>query len=278
MKLSVITINYNNAGGLRKTMESVTRQTFADFEYIVIDGGSTDGSAEIIREYADKVSYWVSEPDRGIYHAMNKGVKAARGEYCALLNSGDIYVDEQVLERMFSQGVTADIAVGDMISDNGNVMRAPEEVTMMFLMRGSLAHPASFTRRSLLLEHPFNEQSKILGDHDFFMYALVKMNASYQRLEGIVSVFDLTGISSTTKRYSDSELQILRTTEDEILLPRVRADYEVWMGQKDDYHRLFYTLSYSKNRKLVYRLVVFLLKICMLNKGFIKDFHIRAKV
>jgi hypothetical protein len=117
-----------------------------------------------------------------------------------------------------------------------------------------------------------------LGDHDFFMYALVKMNASYQRLEGIVSVFDLTGISSTTKRYSDSELQVLRDTENAILCPRVRADYDSWMGKKDEYHRLFYTLSYSKNRKLVYRLVVFLLKICMLNKGFIKDFHIRAKV
>lgn len=278
MKLSVITINYNNADGLRKTLESVTRQTFTDFEYIVIDGGSKDESVEVIKEFEDKITFWVSEPDNGIYHAMNKGVKAARGEYCALLNSGDIYVDEQVLERMFSQGVTADIAVGDMISDNGNVMRAPEEVTMMFLMRGSLAHPASFTRRSLLLEHPFNEQSKILGDHDFFMYALVKLNASYQRLEGTVSVFDLTGISSTTKRYSDSELQILRDTENAILCPRVRADYDSWMGKKDEYHRLFYTLSYSKNRKLVYRLVVFLLKICMLNKGFIKGFHIRAKV
>lgn len=147
---------------------------------------------------------------------------------------------------------------------------------MMFLMHGSLAHPASFTRRSLLLEHPFNEQSKILGDHDFFMYALVKMNASYQRLEGIVSVFDLTGISSTTKRYSDSELQILRTTEDEILLPRVRADYEVWMGKNDEFHRLFYLLSFSKHRKHVYRLVVFFLKIFTLNSGFIKNFRLKV--
>jgi glycosyltransferase involved in cell wall biosynthesis len=89
MKLSVITINYNNAIGLRKTIESVVNQTFRDYEYIIIDGGSTDGSVDVIKEYADKIDYWVSEPDKGIYNAMNKGVAAAHGEYTNFLNSGD---------------------------------------------------------------------------------------------------------------------------------------------------------------------------------------------
>ena len=82
VKFSVITINYNNRDGLRRTIESVVRQTYAGYEFIVIDGGSTDGGADVIRQYADKIDYWVSERDRGIYHAMNKGVAQAHGDYC----------------------------------------------------------------------------------------------------------------------------------------------------------------------------------------------------
>ena len=81
MKLSVITINYNNRDGLKKTIESVVNQTYKDFEYIIIDGGSTDGSVEVLKEYSDKIDYWVSEPDKGIYNAMNKGIDIAKGEY-----------------------------------------------------------------------------------------------------------------------------------------------------------------------------------------------------
>jgi len=82
MKLSIITVNLNNAAGLQKTIESVITQTFTDYEYIIIDGGSTDGSVDVIKQHADKITYWVSEPDKGIYNAMNKGILQAKGEYC----------------------------------------------------------------------------------------------------------------------------------------------------------------------------------------------------
>lgn len=97
-KFSIITINYNNKEGLRKTIESVVGQSFRDFEYIIIDGGSTDGSIEVIKEYAGKVDYWVSEPDKGIYHAMNKGVLQAHGEYLNFMNSGDEFYNNGVLQ------------------------------------------------------------------------------------------------------------------------------------------------------------------------------------
>ena len=103
MKLSIITINYNNLAGLQKTMESVFSQTCKDFEYIVIDGASTDGSAEYIRAHADQLTYWVSEKDTGIYNAMNKGVRAAKGEYLLMLNSGDFLVDDRVIERILPE-------------------------------------------------------------------------------------------------------------------------------------------------------------------------------
>lgn len=104
-KLSIITINLNNASGLKKTMDSVFSQTSNDFEYIVVDGGSTDGSKEIILELANQQTnrivdlpfIWISEPDNGIYHAMNKGIQLSRGEYCHFLNSGDSYIDKYTI-------------------------------------------------------------------------------------------------------------------------------------------------------------------------------------
>ena len=97
MKLSIITVNFNNVEGLRKTAESIVSQTFQDFEWIVIDGGSTDGSKELIEQYSDRIAYWCSEKDSGIYNAMNKGVRYAKGEYINFMNSGDCFADSSVL-------------------------------------------------------------------------------------------------------------------------------------------------------------------------------------
>src|SRR4051812_22804100 len=99
-RLSIITINYNNVSGLRKTVESVVNQTSQDFEYIVIDGGSTDGSVDVLKQYAKKIKYWISEPDKGIYNAQNKGILKATGEYCHFINSGDYLVKNDVIEKM----------------------------------------------------------------------------------------------------------------------------------------------------------------------------------
>ena len=140
MKLSIITINYNNAEGLRKTLASVAAQTFRDFEHIIVDGGSTDESVEIIRQYADNEAIrpenskadnlalspyhlitsspiiWISEPDSGIYNAMNKGIKMAKGEYLLFLNSGDYLVDADTLKNVFEEANDVDIIYGDRIN------------------------------------------------------------------------------------------------------------------------------------------------------------------
>lgn len=275
MLISVVTINFNNASGLKETIKSVISQSFNDFEYIVVDGGSTDGSKQIIEQYADKISYWVSEKDDGIYNAMNKGAKAANGDYIAFLNSGDVYANNEVLKNVAAQNLIGDVCVGDLEFSTGGILRAPkaEEVTMSFFMNGSLSHPSSFTRRELLMKHPFNEKFRISADMEFFMYTLVKLNASYQQLKGIVSIFDTTGISSSHRVFEEDE-RLLQKTQDEILPPRVRADYDIFMGKNDDYHRLFYIISSSPNFKWIYRLVVILLKIVKRNKGFIRNFSI----
>ncbi len=97
--LSIITVNRNNDTGLKKTIDSVISQTYNDFEFIIIDGASTDSSAELIRKYSSYLSYWISEPDNGTYHAMNKGIRVSAGDYCLFLNSGDYLLDDKVLER-----------------------------------------------------------------------------------------------------------------------------------------------------------------------------------
>ena len=93
MKLSIITVNRNNKDGLEKTIRSVIRQTSHDYEYIIIDGASTDGSPEIIRNYEENITYWISEPDTGIYNAMNKGIRKAQGDYCLFLNSYSSFIE-----------------------------------------------------------------------------------------------------------------------------------------------------------------------------------------
>ncbi|HNW57942.1 MAG TPA: glycosyltransferase, partial [Bacteroidales bacterium] len=112
-KLSIITVNRNNAEGLRKTIASVIAQTYGNYEFVIIDGASTDESLEVIRKNAGRISYWISEPDNGTYHAMNKGIKVSAGEYCLFLNSGDYLVDKNVLEKIFNQKIDADIISGD---------------------------------------------------------------------------------------------------------------------------------------------------------------------
>ena len=112
MKLSIITINYNDAEGLERTIKSVTSQTFRDFEFIVIDGGSTDNSIEIIKKYEKDIDFWVSEKDGGIYPGMNKGLKQAKGEYVNFMNGGDRYHSPDVLENIFKLETNADIITG----------------------------------------------------------------------------------------------------------------------------------------------------------------------
>ena len=119
MKISVVTVCYNAADTIEKTMLSVLNQTYHDIEYIIIDGGSTDGTVEIIRKYADRIAYWVSEPDKGIYDAMNKGIKVATGEWINFMNAGDEFVDEGVIEKLF-QNRTID-TVGVVFGDDYNL-------------------------------------------------------------------------------------------------------------------------------------------------------------
>ena len=199
MKVSVITISYNNRDGLRKTVESVVAQTATDYEYIVIDGASADGSKEVIDEYAGKgIDKWLCEPDTGIYNAMNKGIALAEGEYCIFMNSSDTFYDSNVLERVIPQLRRAHFYVGDTYRKDfrGNLCRAPEKLTAQGLISHPLQHQSTFIKTFLLKERPYLEKYRIVSDWEQMVYWLIMKDYIYCKLNLVVSRFDIEGYSS----------------------------------------------------------------------------------
>ncbi len=214
MTLSIITINYNNKDGLRKTIESAVSQTADRCEYIIIDGASTDGSADIIREYAEhpvygkRISYWVSESDTGIYNAMNKGTNRASGDYCIFLNSGDYLADTTTLENLLPQlDGSTDIYYTDACytenSSERKVITYPEYIDVNFFISGTLNHQNTVIKRQTLTESGgYNEDYRICADWLFFLSAAWKRKAVYRRLDGFISIYNRDGISSSPETAS----------------------------------------------------------------------------
>ncbi len=206
MKLSIITVNLNNRSGLEKTILSVVNQSYSDYELIVIDGGSTDGSADLISQYKSEISYWISEKDKGIYNAMNKGIAVARGEYCYFLNSGDYFTGNSVLEELFKLDIHADIVSGNVlkIRSNGKYrsIEPHDKPTLHKLCIHSLPHQASLINRALFAEiGNYNESYRIVSDFDFFLRAIVVHKKTYQKVDLNFSYFNLLGISSNMDNF-----------------------------------------------------------------------------
>lgn len=203
MRLSIITINYNNKVGLQKTIDSVISQTFKDFEWIIIDGGSKDGSKELIENYSQYITYWVSEPDNGIYNAMNKGIIFTNGEYLLFLNSGDYLINTNIIEQAFPFMNNADFVYGSlqMVNRDGDIKiwDIPiDSVTGEFFLNSTMPHPATFIKKEKLLQYGgYDESYKIAADWKFFMDAILFGNSSLKKMPFVVSVFSEDGISST---------------------------------------------------------------------------------
>lgn len=227
MKLSIITINLNNREGLKKTIESVFAQTFKDFEYIVIDGGSTDGSRELIEQNADRFAYWVREPDSGIYNAMNKGIVKAKGEYVLMLNSGDWLANENVLESMVPHLDGTDIVQGNLlISQDGEWLKISgygrSDLTFRDAYNGVFLHQASFIRKALHDQYGlYDETWRIAGDTAFFLKTLGFGDATFKYVDVTVSYAEPWGLSSNTTPYWKRIHQEEDERYDALLPPRL---------------------------------------------------------
>lgn len=213
IKVSIITINYNHSKGLEKTIASVVKQKFVDKEYIVIDGGSNDGSKQIIEENADRLSYWVSEKDYGIYNAMNKGIAKAKGEYILFLNSGDYLLNEDILNIVFSENKSEDIMYGNLQTDN-RIITFPSMLNFSFFFRDSIGHPAAFIKRKLFDVHGmYNEDNKIVSDWEFFIKTILINKVSYEYINKEITYYENDGISSNErgiKMHENEREKILR--------------------------------------------------------------------
>ena len=222
MRYSVVTINYNNKDGLRRTIKSVISQTYADFEYIIIDGGSTDGSVDVIKEYTEHITYWVSEPDKGIYNAMNKGTSHATGDYIIFMNSGDCFHSSDVLS--FVTNYQEDIICGKILRGNSTKPcgHQKDTITLIDLVRDTLPHQAMFIKRDVMTKYPYDEKYKIYADWKFCVEAIIVGNCSFRNIDIIVANYDLSGVSASNnhQRLIDKEAIL-----NELFPPRIIADY-----------------------------------------------------
>ena len=212
MKLSVITINYNNREGLADTICSVESQTLKDFEWIVVDGGSTDGSRELIEAHKGSFTSWVSEPDSGIYNAMNKGIRMSGGEYLLFLNSGDQFADNQVVDKVLPELKGEDFIVGNIYHSDKPGIPAFKEINAkpwhlaFMLTTSSLPHQSTFTHRSVFERYGYyREDLRIVSDWAKLMEALVFGHGSLRYIPIVISIYDAGGISSVNRKLYDAE-------------------------------------------------------------------------
>lgn len=264
MKLSVITVNYNNIDGLRLTIDSVKSQVYSEFEFIIIDGGSTDGSQDLIKK-TEGVDYWISEPDSGAYNAMNKGVIAATGEYCIFMNSGDIFYDNNVLSHAISSLDGKDVITGSTWLSFGRLVTAPEDVSMRYLFNGTLCHQSSFIKRSLLLEYPYDENLRYVSDWKFWIQTLVFADFTYKSIDTIISIYDWSGMS--TVNYIDCDAEKLKVLND-FFPKKVVSDYEKFVCGETWEDKLYIEMKESSYNRFFYKYNVLLLKsLSLFKKG-----------
>ena len=179
-------------------MQSVLGQDFEDYELIIIDGASNDGSVEIIGSFSGRISYWVSENDNGVYQAMNKGIDKATGKYCLFLNSGDTFKNKNSLSCLCKPGNDEDVIYGN-IEQNGKTIIFPDVITLYNLRWGTLPHPATLIKRELfILIGRYNEQYKIASDWEFWLKAIIIKGCSYKHIENTIAKVEQAGISATT--------------------------------------------------------------------------------
>lgn len=208
MKISIVTVCYNSAKTIRDTIESVLSQTYADVEYIIVDGASTDGTIEIVDSYRNQVSKFISEPDHGIYDAMNKGVAAATGDVVGLLNSDDVYEHKDVLTDVvssFSERSSADIIFGDVVfASPDNMNRVVRYYRSSHFRPWKLRfgwmppHPATFVRREVYEKYGlYSLNYRIASDYEIFVRWMLLNKLRYHYLDAVLVRMRTNGVSTS---------------------------------------------------------------------------------
>jgi glycosyltransferase involved in cell wall biosynthesis len=254
MKYSIITVNFNNKEGLRKTIKSVINQTFRDYEYIIIDGGSTDGSVDILKEYDKHISYWISEKDKGIYNGMNKGIAKATGDYLNFMNSGDCFYDENVLQHLSEKDLSQDLIVGRDYHFNAKTQQGfatllPPRISMLTFFIQTLPHQSTFFKRELFKDCPYDENLRIVSDIKFYIQKLCIENCSIKMVNDIICQREPDGIS---KSYNERRIAEHRAVIEQALPIGAVKDYDTLaLLDKTTLYRLLALIESPKSRKWI---------------------------
>jgi glycosyltransferase involved in cell wall biosynthesis len=268
LKLTIVSINYNNLEGLKRTVDSVVNQTWKEFEYIVIDGGSTDGSATYIEGQRINIDYCISEPDSGIYHAMNKGIKEATGDFLVFMNSGDVFYNETIIDSLVNQlNSTDEIVYGDVLLRNENnnkerIQTHPEKLNFSYFYNQTICQQACVIKRSLFDSiFYFNENYRISSDWEFLIYAIYIKRVKTRKINLLISIFDTSGVSG------DSDFQKIATKEREQTInkhfPLYKEDFELLRSFSSyRFHQLKQienSVFFRKLISIIFRFIILLL-------------------
>lgn len=270
---SIVTVNLNNKDGLKKTIESILSQDTDDYELIVIDGASVDGSLDVIQEYSDKISYWVSEPDAGPYDAMNKGIEKASGKYLHFLNSGDYYYSKEVLSSIKSKAENFEIIWGNTcyVYPNKRILTKfdpNDPITALSLENyGCINHQAVFIKSDIIKNCGYNLKYKVLADYDFFYNKIICQKCSVKRVDDIVVYFETNGMSNNPQ-YADIAALERKNIRAKFLPGLVIDDYDdfSYFVRDPEFYKLFKKILLTRNIK---SFLVFLVRLVVL---FIKRF------
>jgi len=212
-KISVITVTLNNVDTIEETIQSVVNQSYKNIEYIIIDGGSTDGALDIIERYKKKISYFVSEPDKGIYNAMNKGAKVATGDYLYFINAGDTFINENILKEIVRELIDdIDLLYGKVkVVGENNIPHLKGWVSKSSLKFGmKISQQAMFVKRETFNKvNGLDERYKIAADFDL-LCKILENGFSVKRINKVICNYDNSGVSSNLKKsYEDTSKVIL---------------------------------------------------------------------
>lgn len=250
MKVSIVTVNRNNASGLKTTIDSIRNQTFRDYELIITDGGSTDNSIDIIRANTDIITDWVSERDNGIYDGMNKSLIRCHGDYVIFMNSGDSFFSPDVLTIVFSTSSYADVIYGDV--SFLKIIKANPAIKSLqdFYCTSPFCHQAVFTRTSLAKQIKFDTDYKIVADWRMF-YLIFAQGGVFEYKPIVIAQCDSSGISNLDVRKNNAEqIRFLRTIYPDFVL----TDYQELQDIKKGILWVYYK-RLEDTSKLKYRIL-----------------------
>lgn len=266
MKLSIITITYNDANGLNATINSLVNQSNLHIEHIIVDGNSKDNTIAVIRDYESKINelglkislMWISEPDSGIYNAMNKGVMMSSSEYLLFLNSGDTFATNDVIKNLLSEELKSDIVIGriNVVNSDNIVVKKNHTIvkplTLFTFYLWGIPHQGTLIKRTLQLENLYDETYRINSDFKFFLKVLILENRTIQYIDHTIANYDNSGVSSTNNQLQIEERKRIFA---ELIPERIRMNYELVFPHYYEVIRIKWLLKHPVCYK-IYRLFV----------------------